>query len=124
MEGMSDAGGAPVQRLSSTTYQSRIENDGPNTERRRMTPGSDFNIYTSPTRIFSPATTTDKERGMTRVFTPEDLNRVAGTGYGRNVVPMEIEGMEKPIDGRSMSTVSQRSAIYQKLLFDVRSQPF
>jgi len=64
-----------------------------------MTPGSDFSIYTYPNTILSPATTTDEERGMARIFTPADLNWGAGTGYGRNVVPME-------------------------LLFDVRSQPF
>jgi len=33
MEGMSDAGGAPLQRLSSNTYESRIKTDGRNTER-------------------------------------------------------------------------------------------
>lgn len=58
-------------------------------------------------------------------YTPEDLNRVGGTGYGQRVVPVEISEMEGRIPGNArMSNLSERSTTYRKLLEDVRSQPF
>jgi hypothetical protein len=58
-----------------------------------------------------------------RLFTPEDLNRVGGTGYGRNVVPVEISGMEGRLPSR-LSGLSKRSDTYRKMLSDVQSKPF
>lgn len=103
-----------------------------------MTPGSDFNVYQSPTvsmfeREELGGIMVDKDRDSyvdertLAIFgyTPEDLNRVGGTGYGKTVVPVEISDMERRIPGNArISDLSERSTTYRKLLEDVRSQPF
>jgi hypothetical protein len=121
-----------LQRLSGTTFRSLRPSER---DRRRMTPGSDFNVYPSttmmsPTGMGGERDSYIDEREMTTFgLTPEDLNRVGGTGYGQGitgvVVPMEISGMEKRIpENARISNLSERSTTYRKLLFDVQSQPF
>lgn len=159
-----------LTRMSGTTYSvAGATSASDERNERRMTPGSDFNIFADPPATVggslrsSGGSERSRGSGMSRKghryrdshsyvddrelstfgYTPEDLNRVGGTGYGQSfrgegeseeaVEASEtgrkdpevrsLEGMEGRIPAR-LSGLSERSTTYQKLLFDVQSQPF